>query len=88
LSESQGDARPDGSRPGQILGSAAGGLVTVAVSPMGQLLAVDIRPGAYQPHDPPGLENMGDMLVEAFTDAITRARAAAAEPAVQNSGLP
>jgi DNA-binding protein YbaB len=54
---------------------------------MGQLLAVDIRPGAYQPLDPPGLDNMGDMLVEAFTDAITRARAAGAEPAAQDSGL-
>jgi DNA-binding protein YbaB len=75
----RGGPRPPRGASSRILGSSAGCLVTVTVSTSGELLAVDIRPGDYQPHDPPGLDNMGDMLVEAFTDAVARASAAARE---------
>jgi len=57
----------------RVRGSAADGLVTVTVSPTGELVGVHVYPGAYQPHDPPGLANMGDMVVEALCDARARA---------------
>jgi nucleoid-associated protein EbfC len=91
MGEPQPDVRRDGPRPPRgasswIRGSSAGGLVTVTVSTSGELLTVDVRPGDYQPHDPPGLDNMGDLLVEAFTDAMARASAAARESA-EDPGL-
>jgi DNA-binding protein YbaB len=61
------------SRP-RIRGSAADGLVTVTLSQNGELLGMHVDPGAYQPQDPPGLPNMGDMVVEALRDAQARAR--------------
>ncbi len=39
----------------------------------GELLGVHVDPGEYHPHDAPGLENMGDMVVEALIDAKARA---------------
>jgi DNA-binding protein YbaB len=59
----------------RIHGCAADGLVTVTVSPSGALLGVHVHPGDYQPQDPPGLANMGDMVVEALCDARARASA-------------
>jgi DNA-binding protein YbaB len=71
-------------RPRQrIQGSAANGLVTVTVSPTGELLGVHVHPGDYQPQSPPGLANMGDMVVEALRDA--KARAFAVTEAVSGS---
>ena len=59
----------------KVQGIAAGGRVTVTVSPTGELLGVHVRPGPYQPEDPPGLENMGDMVVEALNDAKAKSLA-------------
>jgi hypothetical protein len=66
------DAKPS---PGvrRVEGTAADGRVTVTVSPTGELLGVHLYPGPYHPEDPPGLENMGDMVVEALIDAKTKA---------------
>ncbi|WAJ44254.1 YbaB/EbfC family nucleoid-associated protein [Mycobacterium sp. Aquia_216] len=58
---------------GRVQGTAADGRVTVTVSSTGELLGVHVDPGPYQPEDPPGLENMGDMVVEALIDAKTKA---------------
>ena len=72
------DSGVNGAKPRaslQIQGFAADGRVTVTVSSTGELLGVHIHPGRYQPHDPPGLENMGDMVVEALIDARARALA-------------
>lgn len=57
----------------RVHGVAADGRVTVTVSPSGALLGVHLHPGPYSRDDPPGLENMGDMVVEALIDARTRA---------------
>jgi DNA-binding protein YbaB len=52
-----------------ISGTAADGRVTVTLSPSGALLGVHIHPGEFVAVDPPGLDNLGDMLVAAFADA-------------------
>jgi DNA-binding protein YbaB len=54
-------------------GVAADGLVTVTVSETGELLGVHVHPGEYRREDPPGLANMGDMVVEALRVAKARA---------------
>ena len=54
-------------------GIVADGLVTVTVSETGKLLGVHVYPGEYRREDPPGLANMGDMVVEALRVAKARA---------------
>jgi DNA-binding protein YbaB len=54
-------------------GIAADGLVTVTVSETGKLLGVHVYPGEYRREDPPGLANMGDMVVEALRVAKAHA---------------
>lgn len=57
---------PSPAGPQHFDGIAADGLVTVTVSETGELLGVHIYPGEYRRDDPPGLANMGDMVVEAL----------------------
>jgi YbaB/EbfC DNA-binding family len=64
---------PHPARPRRFEGVAADGLVTVTVSETGELLGVHIYPGEYRRDDPPGLANMGDMVVEALQVAKARA---------------
>jgi YbaB/EbfC DNA-binding family len=64
---------PHPARPQRFEGAAADGLVTVTVSETGELLGVHIYPGEYRRDDPPGLANMGDMVVEALQAAKARA---------------
>ena len=64
---------PHPARPQRFEGAAADGLVTVTVSETGELLGVHIYPGEYRRDDPPGLANMGDMVVEALRVAKARA---------------
>jgi hypothetical protein len=76
LDKTSRDPQHDGnpSHPiGRVQGIAADGRVTVTVSSTGELLGVHVDPGPYQREDPPGLENMGDMVVEALIDAKTKA---------------
>jgi DNA-binding protein YbaB len=60
-------------RPQRFDGVAANGLVTVTVSETGKLLGVHVDPGEYRRDDPPGLANMGDMVVKALRVAKARA---------------
>jgi hypothetical protein len=53
-------------------GVAADGLVIVTVSETGKLLGVHVEPGEYLRENPPGLANMGDMVVEALQVAKAR----------------
>jgi hypothetical protein len=62
-------------RPQRIEGTAADGLITVTVSASGELLGVRVYRGQYCREDPPGLANVGDMVVEALRDAKGRALA-------------
>lgn len=50
----------------QVRGSAGGDLVQVTVSGSGELLAVDIKPDAWDPDDP---STLGDLIVAAVRDA-------------------
>ena len=72
---------PHLARPQRFDGVAADGLVTVTVSETGQLLGVHVYPGEFRREDPPGLANMGDMVVEAL-------RVAKAHAAGLPDGLP
>jgi hypothetical protein len=60
-------------RPPRFRGTAADGLVTVAVAETGRLLGVHVAPGEYLRENPPGLANIGDMVVEALQVAKARA---------------
>jgi DNA-binding protein YbaB len=64
---------PQPTRSQRFEGVAADGLVAVTVSATGELLGVHIYPGEYRRDDPPGLANMGDMVVEALQAARARA---------------
>src|SRR5260370_8677026 len=64
---------PPPPRPQRFDGVAADGLVTVTVSETGRVLGVHVYPGEYRREDPPGLANMGDMVVEALHAAKARA---------------
>lgn len=54
----------------QITGSAGGDLVTVTISGTGELLAVRIKPEAWDPDDP---STLGDLVVAAVRDANKKA---------------
>ena len=64
---------PRAPRPQRFDGVAADGLVTVTVSETGRVLGVHVYPGEYRREDPPGLADMGDMVVEALQVAKARA---------------
>ena len=50
----------------RVRGSAGGDLVEVTVNGAGELLAVDIKPEAWDPDDP---STLGDLVVAAVRDA-------------------
>jgi nucleoid-associated protein EbfC len=53
--------------------------VTVKVSGVGELTAVDIRPGGFDGDDAESLADLGDMVVAAYRDAKAKADALASE---------
>ena len=55
------------------------GSVTVKVSGVGELTAVDIKPGGFDASDPESLTDLGDMVVAAYRDAKAKADALASE---------
>jgi hypothetical protein len=57
-------------------GTVAGGLVTVTVSGIGDLVGVRISRGSFDPED---TEDLEDMIVAAYRDARTRADSLATE---------
>jgi hypothetical protein len=71
---------PAPDRPPRFDGTAADDLVTVTVSLTGKLLGVHVEPGEYLRENPPGLANMGDMVVEALQ--VAKARAAGSRDGV------
>src|SRR3954470_9885615 len=60
-----------------VEGTVAG--VTVKVNGVGELVAVDITPGAVDATDAEGVSALGDMVVAAYRDAKAKAEAMAAE---------
>jgi nucleoid-associated protein EbfC len=55
------------------------GSVTVKVNGVGELTAVDLKPGAFDPADAESLSDLGDMIVAAYRDAKARADGLATE---------
>lgn len=55
-----------------VEGSVAGGVVTVTVSGVGELTAVNITPEALDGTDAAALADLGDLIVAAFRDARTK----------------
>ena len=57
-------------------GTVAGGLVTVTLSGVGDLVGVRIRKGSFDPED---TEDLEDMIVAAYRDARAKADSLASE---------
>jgi DNA-binding YbaB/EbfC family protein len=60
-----------------LVDGSAGG-VTVTVTGVGELTAVNINPGSFDGSDPDSLTDLGDLVVAAFRDAKAKADSAAA----------
>ena len=75
----------------EVRGSVAGDAVTVTVNGVGELRAVDIRPGVVDGDDAESLGELGDLVVAAYRDAKARADAEAEQtlgPLAGGGGLP
>ena len=55
------------------------GAVTVKVNGVGELTAVDVKPGSFDAGDAESLSDLGDMVVAAYRDAKAKADAMATE---------
>jgi DNA-binding YbaB/EbfC family protein len=55
------------------------GSVTVKVNGVGELTAVDVKPGSFDGDDAESLSDLGDMVVAAYRDAKAKADAMATE---------
>ncbi len=60
-------------------GTVAGGAVTVKVSGVGELVAVEIKAGGFDGSSADDLTDLGDMIVAAYRDAKSQADALAGE---------
>lgn len=63
----------------EVTGEVAGGAVSATVNGVGELRAVSIRPGAFDPDDAESLEELGDLVVAAYRDAKGKADEIAAQ---------
>src|SRR4051812_25954951 len=55
------------------------GAVTVKVNGVGELTAVDVKPGSFEADDTESLSDLGDMVVAAYRDAKAKADSMATE---------
>jgi DNA-binding YbaB/EbfC family protein len=55
------------------------GSVTVKVNGIGELTAVDVKPGGFDADDAESLSDLGDMVVAAYRDAKAKADSMATE---------
>ena len=62
-----------------VVGTVAGGTVTVQVNGVGELVGVEIKAGGFDASDPDDLSDLGDMIVAAYRDAKAQADAMAGE---------
>lgn len=63
----------------RVDGTVAGGAVTVTVSGVGDLLAVQIKAGGFDGTSADDLADLGDLIVAAYRDAKSQADALAGE---------
>ncbi len=74
-----------------VVGSVAGGTVSVRVSGVGDLLGLEIAPGTVDGSDADSLADLSDLVVAAYRDAKSQADTMAAEalgPLAGGGGLP
>ena len=57
----------------RVDGTVAGGAVTVTVNGIGELQAVQIRPGGFDGSSTDDLDDLGDLIVAAYRDAKAQA---------------
>jgi DNA-binding YbaB/EbfC family protein len=63
----------------RVDGTVAGGAVSVTVSGVGELVAVEIKTGQFDGGEADDLSDLGDMIVAAYRDAKAQADALASE---------
>jgi DNA-binding YbaB/EbfC family protein len=61
----------------RVDGTVGGGAVVVTVNGIGELLAVQIRPGGFDGSSEDDLSDLGDLIVAAYRDAKAQADALA-----------
>jgi DNA-binding YbaB/EbfC family protein len=61
----------------EVEGTVAGGAVSVKLNGIGELVAVDIKPGGFDAGNADDLSDLGDMIVAAYRDAKAKADALA-----------
>jgi DNA-binding YbaB/EbfC family protein len=62
-----------------VEGSVGGGVVSVTVNGVGELVGVAIRPGGFDGGNADDLADLGDLIVAAYRDAKARADALASK---------
>ena len=62
-----------------VEGTVGGGVVTVTVNGVGELVGVAIREGGFDGSSADDLADLGDLIVAAYRDAASKAQALAAE---------
>lgn len=70
----------------RVTGTSGGGLVTATVDGRGDLLALAIDPGAFDPDDPDAWDTLADLVVAAVRDARAAAQQVAGESMAQATG--
>ena len=63
----------------RVVGTVAGGAVTVTVNGVGELMGVDITTGQFDGSAADDLSDLGDMIVAAYRDAKAKAEVLASE---------
>jgi len=62
-----------------VEGTVGGGVVTVTVNGVGELVGVEIKAGGFDGSNPDDLADLADMIVAAYRDAKAQADALASE---------
>ncbi len=62
-----------------VVGTVAGGAISVSVNGVGELKSVDIKTGQFDGSSAEDLADLSDMIVAAYRDAKTKAEALAGE---------
>ncbi len=62
-----------------VVGTVAGGAISVTVNGVGEIQSVDIKAGQFDGSDSEDLADLSDMIIAAYRDAKTKAEALASE---------
>jgi len=62
-----------------VVGTVAGGAISVTINGVGEIQSVDIKTGQFDGSDSEDLADLSDMIIAAYRDAKTKAEALANE---------